>query len=118
MINKKQARLRRSRKTRLKIAELKMVRLTVSRSNCHIYAQIIDETGSHVLCSSSSLDTALRGQISNGGNKAAAELIGKAIAEKAKAAGFTKVAFDRAGYKYHGRIQALAEAARANGLEF
>lgn len=117
-MDKKATRLRRSRKTRAKIAELKQVRLTVSRSNTHIYAQVIDATGSVVLASASSLDKDMRETLANGGNIKAAELIGQRIAEKAKAAGVTQVAFDRSGFKYHGRIKALADAARANGLEF
>ncbi|CUA83969.1 MULTISPECIES: 50S ribosomal protein L18 [Gulbenkiania] len=117
-MDKKQARLRRARKTRARIAELKMVRLTVHRTNTHIYAQIIDETGSRVLASASSLETELRSELKNGGNVAAATLVGKRIAEKAKAAGIEKVSFDRSGFKYHGRIKALADAARENGLAF
>ena len=95
-----------------------MVRLTVHRTNTHIYAQIIDETGSRVLASASSLETELRSELKNGGNVAAATLVGKRIAEKAKAAGIEKVSFDRSGFKYHGRIKALADAARENGLAF
>ena len=117
-MDKKQARLRRAHKTRARIAELKMVRLTVHRTNTHIYAQIIDETGSRVLASASSLETELRSELKNGGNVAAATLVGKRIAEKAKAAGIEKVSFDRSGFKYHGRIKALADAARENGLAF
>jgi len=117
-MDKKQARLRRARKTRARIAELKMVRLTVHRTNCHIYAQIIDETGGKVLASASTLETEVRADIVNGGNVNAAALIGKRIAEKAKAAGIENVAFDRAGFKYHGRIKALADAAREHGLVF
>jgi large subunit ribosomal protein L18 len=117
-MDKKQARLRRARKTRARIAELKMVRLTVYRTNCHIYAQIIDETGSKVLASASSLEAELRTDITNGGTVNAAALIGQRIAEKAKAAGIEKVSFDRSGFKYHGRIKALADAAREHGLVF
>jgi len=112
------ARLRRARKTRAKIAELKSVRLSVHRTNTHIYAQIIAETGDKVLASASSLEKEVRDQIKNGGNVAAAALIGKRIAEKAKAAGITKVAFDRSGFRYHGRVKALADAARESGLTF
>src|ERR1051325_1939740 len=104
------ARLRRARKTRAKIAELKSVRLSVHRTNTHIYAQIIAETGDKVLASASSLEKEVRDQVKNGGNVAAAALIGKRIAEKAKAAGITKVAFDRSGFRYHGRVKALADA--------
>ena len=117
MINNLDARQRRARKTRAKIAELKVTRLSVHRTNSHIYAQIIAETGDKVLASASSLEAEVRNSIKNGGNTDAT-LVGKRIAEKAKAAGITKVAFDRSGYKYHGRIKALADAARENGLSF
>ncbi len=112
------SRLRRARKTRAKIAELKKTRLCVHRSNGHIYAQIIAETGDKVLASASSLEVEVRKDLKNGGNVAAAAIIGKRIAEKAIAAGISAVAFDRSGYKYHGRIKALADAARENGLSF
>lgn len=118
MFNKKLARLRRSRKTRAKIAELKAVRLSVNRTNSHIYAQIISSCGSKVLASASTLEIAIRKDIANGGNKAAATAIGKLIAERAKQAGIEQVAFDRSGFQFHGRVQALAEAARENGLKF
>jgi large subunit ribosomal protein L18 len=118
MIKKKAARLRRSKQTRARIAEQTAVRLTVHRSNLHIYAQVIDATGSRVIVSASSLDKELRGQVGNGGNVKAAALVGKRIAEKARAKGVEAVAFDRAGYKYHGRVKALAEAAREAGLQF
>lgn len=118
MFNKKQARLRRARKTRAKIAELKAVRLCVNRSNCHIYAQIISPCGGKVLASASSLETGVRKDLSNGGNKAAAAIVGKLVAERAKAAGIESVAFDRSGLQFHGRVQALAEAAREAGLKF
>jgi len=117
-MNAKQARQRRARKTRAKIAELKVARLLVNRTNLHIYAQVIDATGSKVLAAVSTLDKAVREEIKNGGNIAAASLIGKKIAEKAKAAGVETVAFDRSGFKYHGRVKALAEAAREGGLKF
>ena len=117
-MNPKQARQRRARKTRAKIAELKVARLLVNRTNLHIYAQIIDSTGGKVLVSASTLDKAIRAELKNGGNAAAASLIGKKIAEKAKAAGVETVAFDRSGFKYHGRVKALAEAAREGGLKF
>ncbi|GAB7562189.1 50S ribosomal protein L18 [Methylobacillus methanolivorans] len=117
-MNNVNSRLRRARKTRAKIAELKAIRLSVHRSNSHIYAQIIAETGDTVLASASTLEVEVRNDIKNGGNIAAAALVGKRIAEKAKAAGITTVAFDRSGYKYHGRIKALADAARENGLSF
>ena len=118
MIEKKQSRLRRSRRTRAKIAELKVVRLTVNRSNSHIYAQVIDATGGKVLASASSADKTVRGELKNGGNINAAAVIGKLIAEKAKKAGVEAVAFDRSGYRFHGRVKALAEAAREAGLKF
>jgi len=111
-------RLRRARKTRAKIAELKVVRLAVHRTNSHIYAQIIDETGCKVLVSASTLETEVRAELKNGGNLAAATLVGKRIAEKAKAAGIQNVAFDRSGFKFHGRVKAVAEAAREAGLVF
>ncbi|MBQ1657404.1 MAG: 50S ribosomal protein L18 [Rhodocyclaceae bacterium] len=117
-MNKKVVRLRRARKTRAKIAELKAVRLTVFRSNQHIYAQIISGCGSRVLASASTLEASVRSQVANGGNKAAAAVVGKLIAERARAAGVETVAFDRAGFLYHGRVQALAEAAREGGLKF
>ncbi|MCL2830832.1 MAG: 50S ribosomal protein L18 [Betaproteobacteria bacterium] len=117
-MNKKQMRLRRARKTRAKIAELKMVRLCINRTGLHIYAQIISPCGSRVLASASSLDSDLKASLPNGGNVAAAALVGKLVAERAKKAGIEEVAFDRSGFKYHGRIKALAEAAREGGLRF
>lgn len=117
-MNKKQARLRRARKTRAKIAELKAVRLAVHRTNLHIYAQIISGTGSKVLASASTVEAEVRKDMPNGGNVAAATAVGKMIAERAKAAGIETVAFDRSGFHYHGRIKALAEAAREGGLKF
>ncbi|MDR3426708.1 MULTISPECIES: 50S ribosomal protein L18 [Silvimonas] len=117
-MDKKETRVRRARKTRAKIAELKVVRLSVHRTNSHIYAQIIDETGSKVLVSASSLEKDARGEIKNGASVDAAVAIGKRIAEKAKAVGILNVAFDRSGFKYHGRVKALADAAREGGLVF
>ena len=117
-MNKKVARLRRARKTRAKIAELKAVRLTVHRSNCHIYAQVISGCGSKVLAAASTVESAVRSQVPNGGNKQAATMVGKLIAERAKAAGVETVAFDRAGFHFHGRVKALADAAREGGLKF
>jgi large subunit ribosomal protein L18 len=111
-------RLRRARKTRAKIAELKVTRLSVHRTNTHIYAQIIAESGDMVIASASTVEADVRKNLKNGGNIEAAALIGKIIAEKAVKAGVTTVAFDRSGYKYHGRIKALADAARENGLSF
>ena len=118
MISKKETRLRWSRKTRAKIAEMKAVRLSVFRSNCHIYAQVIAGCGSKVLAAASTVEAEVRAQVPNGGNKAAAELVGKLIAERAKAAGIEAVAFDRSGFQYHGRVKALADAAREGGLKF
>ena len=117
-MEKKEIRLRRARKTRARIAALDMVRLTIHRTNQHIYAQVIDATGGKVLASASTLEVEVRNDVKNGGNTAAAALVGKRIAEKAKAAGVERVAFDRAGFKYHGRVKALADAARENGLVF
>ncbi len=118
MKDKNQARLRRARQTRLRIRELGAVRLTVHRSNGHIYAQITSAAGDKVLASASSAEKEMRAKLKSGGNKAAAEAIGQRIAEKAKAAGIQAVAFDRAGYRYHGRVKTLADAARAGGLKF
>jgi len=118
MIDKNLSRLRRARQTRLKIREVGAVRLTVHRTNGHIYAQITSPAGDKVLVSASSLEKEVRTQLKNGGNRKAAELIGQRIAQKAKEKGIDSVAFDRAGYKYHGRVKALAEAARAGGLKF
>ncbi|HTP94841.1 MAG TPA: 50S ribosomal protein L18 [Burkholderiales bacterium] len=117
-MDKNPARLRRARQTRLKIREIGAVRLTVHRTNGHIYAQITSPSGDKVLASASSLEKELRAKLKSGGNKSAAEAVGQRIAEKAKAAGIQSVAFDRAGYRYHGRVKALAEAARSGGLKF
>jgi large subunit ribosomal protein L18 len=117
-MDKNVARLRRARKTRLRIAEQRATRLVVSRSNCHIYAQIIAAGGERVLASASTLEAEVRQDVKNGGNKAAAAVVGKRIAERAKALGIETVAFDRSGYRYHGRVQALADAAREAGLRF
>ena len=116
-MNKKDQRLRRAVQTRQKIRQLKALRLSVHRSSQHIYAQIFDAQ-SKVLAAASTLQATVRGDLKGTGNIAAAAAVGKAIAEKAKAAGISKVAFDRSGFKYHGRVKALAEAARENGLEF
>ncbi|MFZ2162611.1 MAG: 50S ribosomal protein L18 [Sideroxyarcus sp.] len=118
MLNKNEARQRRARKTRARIAEQKTVRLAIHRTNLHIYAQVISADGGKVLASASTLEAEVRKSIGNGGNAAAAALVGKRIAEKAKSAGVTAVAFDRSGNKYHGRIKALADAAREHGLQF
>ena len=118
MLNLNQKRKRRAKSTRAKIAQLKSCRLAIHRTNCHIYAQLIDQTGSKVIASASTLEPALRKTISNGGNSAAASIIGQHIAKRAIDKGISKVSFDRSGYKYHGRIKALANAAREHGLEF
>ena len=118
MIDKKQARLRRARKTRAKIAELKSVRLSVHRTNCHIYAQVISSCGSRVLATASTLEPGVRKDLGKGGSVEAAATIGKLIAERAIKAGVEQVAFDRSGFQYHGRVKALAEAAREAGLKF
>ena len=117
-MDKKISRLRRAKRTRAKIRELSVPRLTVHRTPRHIYAQVIDADGSRVLAAASSVSKDLRGSLSNGGNVDAAVTVGKSIAEKATAAGVSQVAFDRAGFKYHGRVKALADAARENGLKF
>ena len=117
-MNKKQARVRRARKTRVRIAEQQATRLTVGRSNCHIYAQISTPAGDKVLASASTLEADVRKDLKNGGNKAAATLVGRRIAERAKALGIEAVAFDRAGFRFHGRVKALADAAREGGLKF
>ena len=114
----KQSRIRRARKTRAKIAAVKAIRLAVHRTNSHIYAQIISADGGKVLASASSNDKDLRGQLANGGNVDAAVVVGKQLAQKAKSLGIEKVAFDRSGFRFHGRVKALAEAAREGGLEF
>ena len=118
MLNKNEARQRRARKTRARIAEQKTVRLAIHRTNLHIYALVISADGSKVLASASTLEADVRKSVGNGGNAAAAAVVGKRIAEKAKSAGVTAVAFDRSGNKYHGRIKALADAAREHGLQF
>ena len=117
-MNKKQARVRRARKTRIRISLQRATRLVVCRSNCHIYAQIVAPTGDKVLASASTLEADVRKDVKNGGNKAAAAMVGKRIADRAKALGIEAVAFDRSGYRYHGRVQALADAAREHGLKF
>ena len=116
MSEKKLSRLRRARRARAKIRELGVTRLAIHRTPSHIYAQVIADDGSKVLASASTLDKALRA--GKTGNVDAAKAVGALIAERAKAAGITQVAFDRSGFKYHGRIKALADAAREGGLEF
>jgi large subunit ribosomal protein L18 len=117
-MDKKQSRIRRARRTRSKIKELGMARLSVHRTPRHIYAQVIAPNGSEVLAAASTVQADVRGSVKYTGNSDAAAAVGKLIAEKAKAAGVTQVAFDRSGFKYHGRVKALADAARESGLEF
>lgn len=121
-MNKKESRLRRSVQTRRKISELNINRLSVFRSNLHIYASITTPNGDRVLATASTLEAKVKDQLINksgrGGNKSAAILVGKLIAEKALALGLNSVAFDRSGFRYHGRIEALANAAREAGLSF
>ena len=115
---KKQVRLRRARRTRAKIRELGVYRLTVHRSPRHIYAQIIGADGASTVVAASTVEKALIEGLDATGNVEAAKKVGAMLAERAKAKGISKVAFDRAGFKYHGRIKALADAAREGGLEF
>ncbi len=124
-LNKKDQRIRRSRQTRARIATQVVARLAVHRTNLHIYASVISDDGTKVLASASTVEAEVRKELAGdskvagkGANVAAAVLIGKRIAAKAKAAGIEKVAFDRAGFAYHGRVKALAEAAREAGLQF
>ena len=112
------ARLRRAKTTRSHIRDLGVARLSVLRSGQHIYAQVFTADGSKVLASASTVQTDVREGLKNGKNSDAASRVGKLIAERALAAGVEKVAFDRSGYRYHGRIKALAEAAREGGLQF
>ena len=125
MLTKKDQRVRRSKQTRTRIALQRTARLTVHRTNLHIYASVISDDGTRVLASASTVEadvrTGLAGEskaTGKGGNVAAAAIVGKRIAEKAKAAGVERVAFDRAGFRYHGRVKALADAAREAGLQF
>lgn len=125
MLNKKDQRLRRSGQTRKRIAKQRVARLTVFRTNLHIYASVISDDGARVLASASTAEADVRKQLDSdvqiagkGGNVSAAAIIGRRIAEKAKAVGVDKVAFDRAGFAYHGRVKALADAAREAGLQF
>lgn len=121
MLSKKEQRLRRARQTRIRIRAQGVPRLSVNRTNLHMYAALISACGGKVLASASTNEADVRkdlGAAGKGGNVAAAAVIGKRIAEKAKAAGIEKVAFDRAGYAYHGRVKALADAAREAGLQF
>lgn len=118
-MDKKTTRLRRARRARAKIRELAVNRLTIFRTPRHMYAQVIAPNGSQVIASASTVEKDVKAQLQGApGNSAAAAIVGKAIAERAKAAGVESVAFDRAGFKYHGRVKALADAARENGLKF
>lgn len=121
-MDKKQSRLRRAQQTRLRIRDQRVNRLTVFRTNQHIYASIIDGSGEKVLVTASTVEADVRGELAGkegkGGNVGAASAVGKRIAEKALAAGIDSVAFDRSGFRYHGRIKALADAAREAGLKF
>lgn len=117
-MDKKTTRIRRARRTRAKIRELAVPRLSIHRTPRHIYAQVIAATGGEVLASASTAQADIKSNVKNTGNIDAAAIVGKTIAEKAKAAGVTNVAFDRSGFKYHGRVKALADAAREAGLQF
>jgi large subunit ribosomal protein L18 len=122
MIEKKETRLRRARASRARIALQKTERLTVNRTNVHIYASVISADGGKVIVSASTVEPEVRTQLASakgrGGNVNAAKIVGARIAQKAKAAGIESVAFDRAGYRFHGRVKALADAAREAGLKF
>jgi large subunit ribosomal protein L18 len=121
MLTKKEQRLRRARQTRIRIASQGVARLTVNRTNLHMYASVISGDGAKVLVTASTAEAEVRkalGMVGKGGNVAAAKMIGKRLAERAKAVGVEKVAFDRAGFAYHGRVKALADAAREAGLQF
>ncbi len=117
-ITKKERRQRRATKTRAKIRELGVARLTVHRTPRHMYAQLFDASGGKVLAAASTVQDAVAKELKGTGNVEAAKAVGRAIAERAKAAGVTRVAFDRSGFQYHGRVKALADAAREAGLEF
>ena len=118
MIDKRESRLRRAAQTRLRQRSLGVTRLAVHRTNQHIYAQVISGDGAKVLATASTAEKDVRSELANGGNKAAAAAVGKRIAQKAKELGIERVAFDRGGFKFHGRVKALAEAARESGLKF
>jgi large subunit ribosomal protein L18 len=117
-ISKKDRRLRRAVKTRAHIRTLGVARLSVHKTPRHIYAQLTDAQGAKVIAAASTVQTAVKGELKTTGNVEAAKAVGRAIAERAKAAGVTQVSFDRAGFRYHGRIKALADAAREAGLQF
>ncbi|SET49885.1 large subunit ribosomal protein L18 [Nitrosomonas marina] len=114
----KNKRLRKARQTRVRIANQGKLRLSVHRTNQHIYAQLIDDEKMQTITSASTLESEVKNSINQGGNSKAATLVGKRIAEKAIKLGVEQIAFDRSGYKYHGRVKALAESARENGLKF
>lgn len=118
MSDKKTGRIRRATRTRANIHRLGSYRLCIHRTPRHMYAQIIAPSGAEVLAAASTLEKEIRSNLKVTGNVEAAAAVGKAIAEKAQAAGVTEVAFDRSGFKYHGRVKALADAARENGLQF
>jgi len=118
MISKKANRLRRAKRTRAKISELGAHRLTIHRTPRHIYAQVLTPDGGTVVAAASTVQKSVAGDAKYTGNVDAASLVGKAIAEQSKSAGITTVAFDRSGFRYHGRVKALADAAREGGLEF
>jgi large subunit ribosomal protein L18 len=117
-MNKKESRLRRAKRSRMKIRELQAVRLCIHRTPRHIYAQVIAPTGESVLVSASTLDKQVKAELKTTGNIDAAKVVGKLVAERALKAGIKQVAFDRSGFNYHGRVKALADAARESGLEF
>ena len=117
-MDKKISRLRRAKRSRAKMKELESYRLTVHRTPRHIYAQVISHDSTKVIASASTLDADVKKELKSSGNAAAAAVVGKAIAQRASGEGITAVSFDRSGFKYHGRVQALAEAARENGLQF
>jgi large subunit ribosomal protein L18 len=117
-MDKKISRLRRAKRSRAKMKELESYRLTVHRTPRHIYAQVISYDSTKVIASASTLDVDVKKELKSSGNTDAAAAVGKAIAERASGAGVTTVSFDRSGFKYHGRVQALADAARENGLQF
>ncbi len=118
MMNKKSARLRRAKRGRMKSIEVEAVRLCVYRTPRHIYAQVISSNGANVLASASTLDKLIKGKVKSTGNVEAAQLVGKLVAQRALDVGVKQVAFDRSGFCYHGRIKALADAARESGLQF
>jgi large subunit ribosomal protein L18 len=118
IVTKRARRVRRAVKSRAHIRDLGVARLTVHRTPHHIYAQVTDPLGAKVIAAASTVQKAVRGELKQTGNVEAAKAVGKAIAERSKAAGVSKVAFDRSGFQFHGRVKALADAAREAGLEF